>query len=115
MSYDKENAVFVENPASEEFAMLRQTMAASLLNCVKYNVLFEFEKRRDITSISGWEEYAKEHAPSFIPGYHKREGEESYNYQMRIGGSLAERLFSFYVTHSNLKIYESVVQAEWYE
>ena len=37
MSYDKENAVFVENPASEEFAMLRQTMAASLLNCVKYN------------------------------------------------------------------------------
>lgn len=37
MKYDKENAVFVENPASEEFAMLRQTMAASLLNCVKYN------------------------------------------------------------------------------
>ena len=37
MNYDKENAVFVENPASEEFAMLRQTMAASLLNCMKYN------------------------------------------------------------------------------
>ena len=37
MSYDKENAVFVENPASEEFAMLRQTMAASLLSCMKYN------------------------------------------------------------------------------
>ena len=37
MKYDKENAVFVENPASEEFAMLRQTMAASLLNCMKYN------------------------------------------------------------------------------
>ncbi len=37
MNYDKENAVFVENPASEEFAMLRQTMAASLLNCLKYN------------------------------------------------------------------------------
>lgn len=37
MSYDKNNAVFVENPASEEFAMLRQTMAASLLNCMKYN------------------------------------------------------------------------------
>ena len=37
MKYDKENAIFVENPASEEFAMLRQTMAASLLNCVKYN------------------------------------------------------------------------------
>lgn len=37
MSYDKENAVYVENPASEEFAMLRQTMIASLLNCMKYN------------------------------------------------------------------------------
>ena len=37
MKYDKENAVFVENPASEEFAMLRQTLAASLLNCMKYN------------------------------------------------------------------------------
>ena len=37
MQYDKENAVFVENPASEDFAMLRQTMAASLLNCIKYN------------------------------------------------------------------------------
>lgn len=37
MSYDKDNAVYVENPASEEFAMLRQTMIASLLNCMKYN------------------------------------------------------------------------------
>ena len=37
ISYDKENAVFVENPASEEFAMLRQTMAASILNSMKYN------------------------------------------------------------------------------
>ena len=37
------------------------------------------------------------------------------DYQMRIGGYLAERLFSFYVTHSNLKIYESTVQTEWYE
>ena len=37
MTYDKENAVFVENPASEDFAMLRQTMAASVLNCMKYN------------------------------------------------------------------------------
>ena len=37
MNYDKENAVFVQNPASEEFAMLRQTMAASLLSCMKYN------------------------------------------------------------------------------
>ena len=37
MSYDKEKAIFVENPASEDFAMLRQTLIASLLNCVKYN------------------------------------------------------------------------------
>ena len=37
MNYDKENAVFVQNPASEDFAMLRQTMAVSLLNCMKYN------------------------------------------------------------------------------
>ena len=37
MTFDKENAIYVENPASEEFAMLRQTMAASMLNCMKYN------------------------------------------------------------------------------
>ncbi|MBR6126250.1 phenylalanine--tRNA ligase subunit beta, partial [bacterium] len=37
MTYDKEHAIFVENPASEEFAMLRQTLSASLLNCMKYN------------------------------------------------------------------------------
>ena len=37
MTFDKENAVYVENPASEDFAMLRQTMAASMLNCMKYN------------------------------------------------------------------------------
>lgn len=37
MSYDKENAVFVLNPASEDYAMLRQTLMASLLNVMKYN------------------------------------------------------------------------------
>lgn len=37
MTFDKENAIYVENPASEEFSMLRQTMAASMLNCMKYN------------------------------------------------------------------------------
>ena len=37
ISFIKENAIFVENPASEDFAMLRQTLAASLLNCMKYN------------------------------------------------------------------------------
>ena len=37
ISFDKENAIYVENPASEDFAMLRQTLMASLLNCMKYN------------------------------------------------------------------------------
>ena len=37
MTFDKENAIYVENPASEDFSMLRQTMAASMLNCMKYN------------------------------------------------------------------------------
>ena len=37
ITYDDENAVKVENPASEEYSMLRQTLAASLLNCMKYN------------------------------------------------------------------------------
>jgi len=35
--YDEANAIKVEYPASEEFTMLRQTMAASLLNCMKHN------------------------------------------------------------------------------
>ena len=35
--YDKENAIYVENPASEDYAMLRQTLIASILNCMKYN------------------------------------------------------------------------------
>lgn len=35
--YEKEKAVFVENPASEDFAMLRQTLIASILGCMKYN------------------------------------------------------------------------------
>lgn len=37
MTYDKEKAIFVENPASEDCTMLRQTLMASLLNCMKYN------------------------------------------------------------------------------
>ena len=37
MSYDKENAIYVENPASEDYTMLRQTLIASVLNCMKYN------------------------------------------------------------------------------
>ena len=37
MTYEKDKAIFVENPASEDFAMLRQTLVASILNCMKYN------------------------------------------------------------------------------
>ncbi|MCQ2754492.1 MAG: phenylalanine--tRNA ligase subunit beta, partial [bacterium] len=37
MTYDKGNAVYVEQAASEEYSMLRQTLMASLLNCMKYN------------------------------------------------------------------------------
>ena len=35
--YDDANAVKVQNPASEDYSMLRQTLAASVLNCMKYN------------------------------------------------------------------------------
>ncbi len=35
--YDDDNAVKVANAASEEYSMLRQTLAASVLNCMKYN------------------------------------------------------------------------------
>lgn len=35
--YDDEKAVKVANAASEEYSMLRQTLAASVLNCMKYN------------------------------------------------------------------------------
>ena len=37
MTFDKEKAIYVENPASEDCTMLRQTLMASLLSCVKYN------------------------------------------------------------------------------
>lgn len=37
VTYDDENAVKVLNAASEDYAMLRQTLAASVLNCMKYN------------------------------------------------------------------------------
>lgn len=37
LSYDKEKAVFVENPQSEEYTMLRQTLIANVLHCLKYN------------------------------------------------------------------------------
>lgn len=37
MTFDREKAIYVENPASEDCTMLRQTLMASLLNCMKYN------------------------------------------------------------------------------
>lgn len=35
--YDDTNAVKIANAASEEYSMLRQTLAASIINCMKYN------------------------------------------------------------------------------
>ena len=35
--FDEEKAVCVEHPASEDYTMLRQTLAASILNVLKYN------------------------------------------------------------------------------
>ena len=37
LSYDKEKAVFVQNPQSDEHTMLRQTTIANILNTVKTN------------------------------------------------------------------------------
>lgn len=37
IDYDDEKAVKVENPQSEEFTMLRQTLLANVLHCMKYN------------------------------------------------------------------------------
>ncbi len=37
VTFDSEKAVYVENAASEEYSMLRQSLAASVLNCMKTN------------------------------------------------------------------------------
>lgn len=37
LGYDEEKAVKVENPQSEEYTMLRQTLIANVLHCLKYN------------------------------------------------------------------------------
>ena len=37
VNYNKEKAVYVQNPASEDYTMLRQTLIASILQCLKYN------------------------------------------------------------------------------
>ena len=80
-----------------------------------FNVLSEYEQRMGFKRISDWRRYVESMGVNH-EYYKERHPDISWvDYQMRIGGSLAERLFSFYVTHSNFKIYESTVQAEWYE
>lgn len=37
LKYDDSKAVRVENPQSEEYTMLRQTLSANVLHCLKYN------------------------------------------------------------------------------
>lgn len=37
LSYDKEKAVYVQNPQSDEHTMLRQTTIGNILNTIKYN------------------------------------------------------------------------------
>lgn len=37
MSYDDSKAVYVANVVSEDYSMLRQTLAANVLNCLKFN------------------------------------------------------------------------------
>ena len=37
VSFNKDKAVYVLNPASEDYTMLRQTLMASILQCLKYN------------------------------------------------------------------------------
>lgn len=37
LTYNEEKAVKVENPQSEEYTMLRQTLIANMLQCMKYN------------------------------------------------------------------------------
>lgn len=80
-----------------------------------FNVLSKYEQRMGFKRISDWRHYVENMGVDH-EHFKVRHPDLSWvDYQMRIGGYLAERLFSFYVTHSNLKIYESTVQTEWYE
>lgn len=80
-----------------------------------FSVLSEYENRMGFKRIGDWRRYV-ENANVDHEHFKVRHPDLSWvDYQMRIGGTLAERLFSFYVTHSNFKIYESNVCAEWYE
>jgi hypothetical protein len=80
-----------------------------------FDVLSKYEERMGFKRVSDWRHYVEEMGVKH-EFFKERHPDLSWvDYQMRIGGYLAERLFSFYVTHSNLKIYESNVYAEWYE
>lgn len=79
------------------------------------SVLSEYEKRMGFKRIPDWRQYVEGMGVNH-EYFKKRHPKLSWvDYQMRIGGYLSERLFSFYVTHNGLKIYESDVSAEWYE
>lgn len=80
-----------------------------------FAVLSEYEKRMGFKRIPDWRHYVESTGVNH-EFFKERHPDLSWvDYQMRIGGSLSERLFSFYVTHNGLKIYESAVSAEWYE
>jgi hypothetical protein len=80
-----------------------------------FDVLKEYEKRMGFNRIPDWMNYVKEMGVNH-EHFKERHPDLSWvEYQMRIGGSLAERLFSFFVQYTGLKIYESNVYAEWYE
>lgn len=80
-----------------------------------FNVLKMYEERKGFKRLSEWEEYAKKNSPSH-DNYLKIHPDTSRGeYQMRICGFLAERLYSFYIIHKNLKTYEIPVVAEKYD
>jgi hypothetical protein len=80
-----------------------------------FTVLLAYEKKMGFSRIGDWRRYVESTGVNH-EFFKERHPDISWvDYQMRIGGSLSERLFSFYVTHSGLKIYETNVCAEWYE
>ena len=80
-----------------------------------FKVLGEYEKKMGFKRITDWRNYV-ENMEVNHEYFKARHPDLSWvDYQMRIGGYLAERIFSFYVTHAGYKIYESPVTAEFYE
>lgn len=80
-----------------------------------FAVLSEYEKRMGFKRIPDWKHYVESDVANYKSFRERHPGLSCVDYQMRIGGYLSERLFSFYVTHNGLKIYESEVSVEWYE